>query len=57
MLTKPQFENEKNYETTMSIIRTLRKQGIVSEDEYKQIDTIFLRKYEPILGNLYSENA
>ena len=57
MLTKPQFENEKNYEITMSIIRTLRKQGIVSEDEYKQIDTIFLRKYEPILGNLYSENA
>ena len=31
------------------------KEGIVSEEEYRQIDTIFLEKYKPVFGTLFSD--
>lgn len=55
MMTKEQFQREKLYQGTMMIARSLLKQGIISEDEYVQIDTIFAKKYEPSLGTLFAD--
>ncbi len=46
------FEREKAYQTTMSLVRQLRNNGTVTDEEYKKIDTIMLEKYRPILGTL-----
>ncbi len=46
------WENEFGYQLTMSLVRQLRTNGTVSEDEYMQIDAIMLRKYQPVLGTL-----
>ena len=54
-MRKDEFRNEKLYQTTMSIARTMLKEGIISEEEYRRIDTIFLEKYRPVFGTLFSD--
>lgn len=50
-----QFQNEKLYQTTMFMARKLLYEGVISEEEYRQIDTIFTKKYQPTLGTLFSD--
>ena len=54
-MRKDEFQNEKLYQTTMSITRKMLKEGIISEEEYRRIDTIFLEKYRPVFGTLFSD--
>lgn len=54
-MTEEQFRAEKLYQTTMNIARRMLSQGLISEEEYCQIDTIFLEKYRPVFGTLFSD--
>lgn len=54
-MSEEQFHNEKMYQCTMMIARKLLKQRIISQKEYAQIDTIFIQKYQPSLGTLFSD--
>lgn len=56
-MNKSEFDSEMNYQITMSCIRQLKKNGVVTEDEYRDIDTVMLKKYRPILGTLLSGNS
>lgn len=49
--------SEINYMTTMSVVKSLLNQGILDEEDYKQINTIFTEKYTPSLGSLLFDNA
>ena len=49
-----EWNNEFQYQITMSLVRRLKENGTISDNEYKQIDTIMLEKYRPILGTLLS---
>lgn len=51
-----EWNNEFQYQLTMSLVRRLKENGTISDNEYKQIDTIMLEKYKPILGTLLSGN-
>lgn len=53
-MNKVDFQNEKLYQATMSMARKMLKDGLISEEEYRQIDTIFLAKYRPVFGALFS---
>ena len=55
MMSKEEFRNENLYQTTMSLARKMPEEGIISEEEYRQIDTIFLEKYKPVFGTLFSD--
>jgi hypothetical protein len=55
VVSKDEFRNEKLYQTTMHIVRKMLVDGIISEEEYRQIDTIFLEKYQPVFGTLFSD--
>lgn len=55
MMSKEEFRNEKLYQTTMHLARKMLEEGIVSEEEYRRIDTIFLEKYKPVFGTLFSD--
>ena len=46
MMSKEEFRNEKLYQTTMHLARKMLEEGVVSEEEYRRIDTIFLDKYK-----------
>ncbi len=52
-----QMKREKLYQATMSMAKRMRDEGLISEAEYRQIDTIFLEKYHPVFGTLLSENT
>jgi hypothetical protein len=39
----------------MHLARKMLIEGIISEVEYRQIDTIFLEKYKPVFGTLFSD--
>lgn len=54
-MDKEQFRNEKLYQTTMLMARNLHDRGILSDEEYGQIDTIFREKYKPTLGTLFAD--
>ena len=54
-MPKDTFRNEKLYQTTMHIARKMLADGIISEEEYRRIDEIFLEKYNPVFGTLFSD--
>lgn len=55
MMSKEEFRNEKLYQTTMHLAKKMLEEGVVSEEEYRRIDTIFLEKYKPVFGTLFSD--
>ena len=55
LMDKQEFRNEKLYQTTMLMARKMHSEGIISDKEYGQIDTIFREKYHPTLGTLFAD--
>ena len=54
-MSKEQMRQEKLYQATMSMVRKMLAEGLITEEEYRQIDTMFLAKYRPLFGALCSE--
>ena len=54
-MSKEQMRQEKFYQATMSMVRKMLAEGLINEEEYRQIDTMFLEKYRPLFGTLFSE--
>ena len=57
LLTKEQFERELNYRVALSIARQMREDGLVTPGEFVQIDRFLRRKFSPVWGGLYQNNA
>lgn len=56
-MSEEQMRREKLYQATMSKVRAMLEKEMISEEEYAIIDTIFLGKYRPVFGTLFSESA
>lgn len=54
-MSEREMENEKLYQATMAMTRSMLNRGLITEDEYRQIDTIFTEKYAPSSGTLFSD--
>lgn len=54
-MTKEQMEKENLYQATMSIAKNLLSKGLISEEEYVQIDTNFRNKYDISLSTLFTD--
>ena len=55
VMTDTQIHNEKMYLGTMIAAGNLLKQGIISDEEYEQIDTMFRQKYAISLSTLFTD--
>lgn len=53
-MRKKDLRNEKLYQTTMYIARKMIKASIISAEEYYRVDEIFIKKYKPLFGTLFS---
>jgi uncharacterized membrane protein len=51
-VTSEQFEREKNYGAAMAVARAMLAKGIITDRDYRKIDTMFKAKYQPIIGVL-----
>ena len=50
---KMDIQQEAMYQVTMGIVKKMFHANLISEDEYRQIDTMFREKYEPKIGTLF----
>ena len=55
VMTSEQMQNEVMYQGTMLVAKHLLNQGIISDDEYEQIDTNFRKKYDISLSTLFTD--
>ena len=51
-LTKEQFDRECGYRTALSIMGTLRENGLITAKEYGQIEPILAQKFSPVWAGL-----
>ena len=54
-MTEEEFNREKNYILTMRMAKKMLEAGVITTDEYRRLDKLFLDKYNPVLGRVYSE--
>lgn len=52
LMDKKQFRAEKLYRISLSVAKSMLEKGVISKEEYSEIDTILLEKYRPTLGTL-----
>lgn len=50
-MTQEQFEREARYRAAMVIAVRMLRQGLISAREYRQIDTMCMAKYLPVIGS------
>lgn len=55
-MDKNEFKREKLYQATMLVAKKMLKNGIISTEEYQEIDVKMNEKYKPIFGTLLSQN-
>lgn len=55
VLTKAQMHKERMYQSTMLMAKNLLEQGIISDEEYGEIDTMFREKYAVSLSTLFTD--
>ena len=53
-MTNEEFDREKRYQVVMLFIRKMLSEGLITEEEYCQIDTKYREKFLPITGDLLS---
>ena len=52
IMDEQQFRAEKMYRISLSVAKSMLEKGIVSKEEYSEIDSFLLEKYRPVLGTL-----
>jgi hypothetical protein len=55
-MTEQEFWDECIYSVTMSHVKTMLERGLISEDEYWNINAKMKDRYHPISDGLVSEN-
>lgn len=55
-MSETTFRAELQYQTAISIAKSLRSQGLLTEQEYAVIDTKLQADFSPSLGTLLSDN-
>jgi len=55
MMTKEQFDRETRFGAAMAAARAMLSKGILTDKDYRKIDTILRRKYRPVIGSLQAE--
>lgn len=55
MMNKVQMRREKLYQVTMSMVRKMLADGLISKEKYAKIDIEMKEKYKPIFSTLFSD--
>ena len=56
-MTQEELRNDMVYQAGISVGKTMLEAGLITPEEYAEIDTILLQMYRPYLCSLCSENA
>ena len=56
LMNEHEFESERKYQAGISFAKSMLRIGIITENEFLQIDTKLLEKYRPFLSLLLLDN-
>lgn len=56
-MTQKELRDDMLYQAGISAVKTMLDQGLITEEEYADINAILLQSYRPYLGSLLSENT
>lgn len=56
ILTNEEFEREAKYQATMIFFSGMLKNGILTEEQYAEIETKMLNKYRPMFGTIFAQS-
>ena len=56
-MTPEEYRADMLYHAALSIGKGMLEKGLITPDEFTEIRTILLQKYDPYLGSLFSESA
>ncbi len=51
-MTRGQFKQEKNYRVSVAIAKVMLTKELITEKEYRKIDSMLIAKYTPVIGGL-----
>ena len=51
-MSEDEFRRERLYQRTMSVFKKMLEDGLISKEEYAEIDTRMTEKYSPKYGSL-----
>ena len=51
-MTEAEFENERRYQMLMYHVKRMLRSGVITEEEFLEIDTRYRQKYRPKSGGL-----
>ncbi len=51
-IAKERFRAEKMYRISLSVANSMLEKGVISKEEYSEMDALLLEKYRPVLGTL-----
>ena len=52
-MTHKQLQREFQYRVAMSLAKELMKNGVISDEEYRTIDSQMIKCFQPVLSGLY----
>ena len=56
-MTQEEFDREKRYQVVTHFIKKMLREGLISAEEYRQIDTNNRHRIGPKTGDLFSGNS
>lgn len=56
-MTYHQLEREMKYRSALTLAKSMLSQGVITEDDYRIIDTIMISKFSPIIAGLYPKST
>ena len=54
MITQKEFNAERRYQTAMIYVKKMLNEGVINDNDYAEIDTKLLEKYQPTMSTLLS---
>ena len=52
-MTKEQAQNEVKYKISLKMLNVLLEQGLITKEEYDEINVLNLETFSPVLKDLY----
>ena len=54
-MTRIEYRNERLYQKSMLILKKLHKQKLITKEEFKKMEQVFQKKYQPEISVLFSQ--
>ena len=55
-MTPEQLQQEFRYRVTLALVQELKRAGLITEDDYAQVQARLIHRFHPVLEGLYPQH-